>query len=756
MTAPQAPPEGAAPLASNGRTEHNLANASGPITEILAALEEAGCQPKRCGRQWQARCPAHHDRRPSLSVGVGEGGRVVLNCFAGCHTVEVLSKLGLQWGDLLPEGAQPSRRGAGSNPAPVAPLRAPLRGTSEHKSPIEGGRSTADGEDEGPDFGAYAKRCTDAMTPKQRQTLADKLGVHPDALERLGVGIDGEQSTWPEAAPDGRVTNVMRRAPDGSKRAMRGSQRGLTLPDGAKLRPVPDGEPLLVAEGATDCAALLSMGLGAVACPSAGVGERQLVAVLASFEGRVIVLGDNDASGAGQKHAERVSAALAAGRVSAIVTWAMTPGGAKDAREWLKARIPDSAASALDQALVDAGVAFVAALHPQAPTPERTGPTKFQSRAILTRLSDVKPEPVVWLWPARIPSRMLSLIVGDPGTGKSTLTLDLAARITTGAPFPDRPEARRDPGGVVILNAEDDLATVVRPRFDAADGDPERANFLDAVKQDGARRCFTLADIPALEDAITRTPDCRLVLIDPLSAYLGKVDPHKDAEVRGLLMPLADLAKRMDVAVLVVMHLNKATTQPALYRPGGSIGFAAAARAVWAVASHPSDKAIQVLTPVKSNLAASASGLAFKVDNVQADTGPIGRVSWIRGEVTIAADELLGSRRSSGGESAGERAGQFLRDELADGPVLEKDLQARAKRRGLSWGTIKRVKKEAGVKSKKASGSLAGQWWWSLQEAEGAQKADEDAQLSELIPFEDPESLRDAEPDPESQSENPT
>jgi RecA-family ATPase len=203
--------------------------------------------------------------------------------------------------------------------------------------------------------------------------------------------------------------------------------------------------------------------------------------------------------------------------------------------------------------------------------------------AKLIWLKDVEPTEVKWVWPGRIPCGKLTLLVGDPGLGKSFVTLDGGSRISRGRLWPDGEQAPL--GAVIVLSAEDGRADTIRPRVDVLGGDPAKIAVLAAIKQGDAERPFSLAaDLPVLEATITAV-QAVLVVIDPLSAYLGKTDSFKDAEVRGLLTPLAALAEKTGVAILAIMHLTKNPAQRAIYRAPGTIGFAAAARVMLAVAA---------------------------------------------------------------------------------------------------------------------------------------------------------------------------
>jgi hypothetical protein len=185
----------------------------------------------------------------------------------------------------------------------------------------------------------------------------------------------------------------------------------------------------------------------------------------------------------------------------------------------------------------------------------------------------------------------VTILDGDPGRLKSVITIDLAARITTGRRMPDDTASDLDgPRGVVLLSAEDDADDTIRPRLDAADGDGKHVVILQAVKEDGGEYAPTISDLDALEEAI-QSVDAALVVIDPLMAHIpdGR-DSHKDQDIRRSLAPLGKLAARLAVAIIVIRHLNKAAAiGNALYRGGGSIGIIGAARSGLLAALDPDD-----------------------------------------------------------------------------------------------------------------------------------------------------------------------
>src|ERR687893_845624 len=322
-------------------------------------------------------------------------------------------------------------------------------------------------------------------------------------------------------------------------------------------------------------------------------------------------------------------------------------------------------------------------------------------------LSEVEPEQVEWLWPGRLPLGKLAVLDGDPGLGKSAVTLDLAARVSAGLELPDG--GRCGPAGVVLLSAEDGLEDTIRPRLDAAGADTERIVALSMIGVGtGAERLVSLTqDLDAVEAAIGRV-GAALVVIDPLMAFLtGKTDSHKDQDIRRALAPLAALAERTGAAVLLVRHLNKSAGGNALYRGGGSIGIIGAARAGLVVAPDPEDPERRILAANKHNLSRAAPSLAFRVE-----TAPNGAacVAW-EGTSRLNAGDLLKEPPDPEQRSAMEEAKGFLHQELASGPVAAEQARKAARAAGVSERTLKRAKKELGVRSKKEGD---GTWSWVL------------------------------------------
>lgn len=321
--------------------------------------------------------------------------------------------------------------------------------------------------------------------------------------------------------------------------------------------------------------------------------------------------------------------------------------------------------------------------------------------AVVKNLADVVEEPISWLWPGRLAYGKFNLLDGDPGDGKSLVTIDFAARVTTGRPFPGFC-ACYEPGSVVILAAEDGISDTIKPRFTAAGGDPALVHVMTGTRR-GKKDGFPslTKDAAALGDLV-RGVGARFVIIDPLTSYLGGCDTHKDAEVRQALSPLVAMAGETGACVLAVRHLSKAEARAALYRGGGSIAFIGVARGALLLARHPDDKARRVVAVSKSNLAAEATSWVF---SVSVDTAGRPSVAWESHPSELTAEDLVKAmdERGKGAatDTASGEAEEFLREVLADGPRPSKDVEEEAREaHRITSRTLDRARKNLGVSAR--------------------------------------------------------
>jgi hypothetical protein len=315
-------------------------------------------------------------------------------------------------------------------------------------------------------------------------------------------------------------------------------------------------------------------------------------------------------------------------------------------------------------------------------------------------------------------------VAGEPGTGKSQLSVAIIAAITTGGEWPCG-EGRSPLGSVIILSAEDGAGDTIVPRLMAAGADLERVHIVSSAHDAKGRRTISLqTDIELLERKIAEVGDVALVNIDPVSSYLGKTDSHKNSEVRGTLEPLSDMADRTRVAVLTITHFSKSgagSTTKALHRFIGSIAFTGAPRAAFAVIDDAENEGRKLLLHAKNNLAPPPQGLAFRlVQTIVGDGIVASRVDFDTEPVTITANQALAADADHGGHpAAGAEAQEFLQELLSSGPVPQKDVKAAAEGAGIAWATVRRAKNTLGVEAIRETdhefGKGAGRWLWSLK-----------------------------------------
>jgi hypothetical protein len=260
-------------------------------------------------------------------------------------------------------------------------------------------------------------------------------------------------------------------------------------------------------------------------------------------------------------------------------------------------------------------------------------------RLVVKAFSEITPVVPEWHWRGWLPKGKLVVLEGDPSTGKSTVSLDLAARMTVGAPMPDGTDGP-GPCDVVVLSAEDDPDDTTVWRLKAAGADLTRVHHVQAiVDEEGEMSPVVLPANVNLLWAKLKEIEARLVIVDVLASFLGaEVDAHKDADVRRALQPLVDMSRATEATTMLVRHLRKDSVGKAIYAGNGSIGIAGVARAVHHIGYHPEDATIRVLAAVKVNTEAKPNSLTFRL--LKHETMPCTFVEW-GPEVAVSADELV-------------------------------------------------------------------------------------------------------------------
>lgn len=393
----------------------------------------------------------------------------------------------------------------------------------------------------------------------------------------------------------------------------------------------------------------------------------------------------------------------------------------------------------------------------------------------IIRAADCPAEPVEWLWPEKIPIGKVTLLIGDPGTGKSLVALDVAARLSRGGAWPnhqaataDRAESKNNlrqgdkekwrqgeeiidsqvslspclpvspsspphaatsnpsnaqpptPGSTLVLSAEDNLADTIRPRLDALGADPRNVFVVPSIHD-------LRHDFAQLRVAVGSVPNCRLIIVDPINAYVGPADSHFQTVVQKVLAPLAELASEKRIAVLAIAHLRK-TDGAAIHRAAGSVGFVAAARSVWTICRDPENPNRQLLLPLKNNLSPAACGLAYSIEQHPTHSAP--RIAWESAPLQQSAETAL-APKNRGPESVElNDAAQWLKKNLEAGPWSAASLIRRADQFGFHKRTIQRALGRINGHTQNR-GPLNG-WWWSLTPLDDHEK-DWDETLDTLL-----------------------
>lgn len=334
----------------------------------------------------------------------------------------------------------------------------------------------------------------------------------------------------------------------------------------------------------------------------------------------------------------------------------------------------------------------------------------------MINMESVKVEQIEWLLYPFIPFGKVTIIQGDPGEGKTTMVLQIIAKLTRGEPIllnkKSQKEAQQDseenlkqevlsqdnpiqPVNVIYQTAEDGLGDTIKPRLLAAGADCSRVLVIDDREQP-----LTMLDV-RLEEAIMQTK-ARMVVLDPIQGFLGTdVDMHRANEIRPLMKRVAVLAEKYHCAIILIGHMNKNSNGKSSYRGLGSIDFQAAARSVLIVGRLKDEPETRVMCHVKSSLAPEGKSVAFRLDK---ETG----FQWI-GEYDISADDLLS------GDARGQKsrvAKEFLLDILADGGMAQKKIEEEASKQGIKKKTLRNAKKELEIDSIKRGN----QWFWILSE----------------------------------------
>jgi hypothetical protein len=595
---------------------------------------------RREGASYKALCPVHSETTGSLDIKEGDTG-VLVKCF-GCNATpeRICEAIGLRVADLF----HAQRNGSHA----ARPSALTLEGFARAKGLPQG----------------FLEQ--HGISEKDGVLLFVYLLMNGQraSRQRIRVALTGaKRFLWTKG--EGRPTLY------GLWRLAQAMKRGAT--------------DLYLCEGESDALTLWLHGLEALGIPGADMCNLLQTPHVNGFR-RVFIIKENDATG-GETFAKGLSGRLAQleyrGEVRVIE---MAGANCKDPNELHLRHLTEPG-------VFESEFGLLAAMAKPVDLPI-VGLEVFDA-------STIEEKPIEFIWKNRIARGKLTLICGAPGIGKSFFTLDLASRLSTGAPFPDGV-----PNGVIrdtiIFSAEDGMADTIVARLIAHGADRTRTKICKRIREmndsgEMVRRGFNLArDLPHLERLLDQYPNTQLIIIDPISAYGGRTDSYKNAEQRSeVLDPLSELAERRNVAIVAVTHWNKSSNSSSLERVSGSIAFPAAARQVWGFVSDPEDVNRTLMLFGKSNIGPRVSGLAFRIPEPK--PGERTKVIWETGDVNHKLEEVLRQERSGEKEnevSKLERACDLIREMCANGPVPSKDIDARGKELGIGERTMFKARKD--------------------------------------------------------------
>lgn len=343
------------------------------------------------------------------------------------------------------------------------------------------------------------------------------------------------------------------------------------------------------------------------------------------------------------------------------------------------------------------------------------------AKVSLVCVADVEMKSIDWLWYERIAQGKLTVIAGNPGLGKSQITASMSAIVSNGLKWPSG-EQYEAAGAVIIVSAEDDVADTIKPRLIAAGANLKQCHVLQAVHVTDAKgrscsRSLDLSkDLKSLEETLKAVGNVRLIIVDPISAYMGDTDSHNNTEVRALLTPLADMAAKYNVAVLLITHLNKSNTQEPIGRVIGSIGLIAAARAGYVVVKDAEKPELRHFVPIKNNIGNDRNGFSFEIEGVSIEDTTLSlkietsRIAWQEG--AIDAHKVFSQSDAAKKSSSTGDVDEFLQDLLSQSPKAASYVLDEASGMGYSEAVMQRAARRIGIKRKKHG--MSGAWYWFL------------------------------------------
>lgn len=340
-------------------------------------------------------------------------------------------------------------------------------------------------------------------------------------------------------------------------------------------------------------------------------------------------------------------------------------------------------------------------------TPEKTW---FEEPFIC--FASIVPKPIDWLWTGYLAKGKFTTLSGEPGHGKSLVSLDIAARLTTGRVWPDGQTNLNKPAGVLLLTEEEDAADTIMPRFLSCGGNPAKFHTMNMLTKlfQVEKDCQKLAT-----KLISELPDIKLIILDPVSDYT-RVDPFKDTEVRPMLNQLVRVASQLNIVILGINHLNKKTDMSAMHRVAGAKAWISVSRLNFILGKSKDGLKTRHICPLKVNVAPDDHGsLDYEIETVNLKDWPeLGKqpqIKWL-GTGTVTADEITMSRSQPKSPTKSTRqVEEWLTQSLPDGEWYNtQDIMNAGLEMGFTEDKIRRASAKLGVEKRKIGMPAIGEW----------------------------------------------
>jgi len=653
------------------------------MNEFIKLVEALGGKKSGDG-EFMCHCPAHDDKHPSLSLSQADNGRILYNCFAGCKQEDVrfaLVKRGL---------LSPSQNSGVSNHHKNKRNQHSKVKEEQHQESAAIAQKIWEAAESIRDGHPYLQRKQVEPTENIREIdlcrLAQIIGYIPAAN---GKKLDGSRVLVIPIRIDDRISTIEFISIGGRKSSLKaGKKAGGYWATGSLPAQGSGTETILIGEGVATVLSCIS----ATGCFGiAALSNSNLISVSRQIRKQyprapIVLLADLEKKTGVPDH----NAVVAAENIKANLA---IPDFGKD-------RAPDK--TDFNDLYIARGPDVVRECIKAAEPPSCKQQSKnVEPELILVSAAEIKPEPINWIWPDYLARGKLHVIAGPPGTGKTTISIHIAALISAGLKFPDGSISK--PGNVIIWSGEDMPEDTLIPRLLSMGGNPKRVFFVSGLNRDDRVEAFDPSQhMPLLSKAIEKLGSIDLLIIDPVvSAVSG--DSHKNAEVRRSLQPIVDLGRLHDAAVIGISHFSKGTAglNP-VERVTGSIAFGALARIVFAtVKVTQADEEKWLFTKSKTNISPDGGGFYYEITQKQCHGYDFfaSCIRWIGPAKGDARSLLAGAENVIHGNNQvlGE-VKEWLRGILGEkGPLPAREILDLALKNGYSRSTVQRAREDVGV-----------------------------------------------------------